>query len=75
MQIAAHRGFREDFLAYFHYLGADSSTPCARGVQRRSTVIVEDVERDADFARRRSRVATAISWVAAATCELDQVSL
>jgi signal transduction histidine kinase len=59
LHIAAHRGFRTDFLEYFRSVGADASAVCARAAQEGHRAIVEDVQTDPDFAPHRAIAASA----------------
>ena len=59
LQIAAHRGFRENFLEHFSRNGADPSAICVRAVHLGQTIIVEDVEKDPDFTPHRAIAAAA----------------
>jgi GAF domain-containing protein len=49
LQIAAHRGFGCDFLKVFARVKADDGSACARALNARSAIIVEDLEKDQAF--------------------------
>lgn len=53
LRIAAHRGFKEDFLSYFAIVRADGSA-CAAAMNTASRIIVPDVSSDPIFKGRKS---------------------
>jgi PAS domain S-box-containing protein len=54
LQLAAQRGFREEFLEYFRSIDVDFDTVCARAAEHGHRVIVEDVQTDPAFAAHRA---------------------
>ena len=57
--IAAHRGFDGAFLSYFRSVSAEDGSACAQALREGSTVTIEDVERDLEFAPHRPIAASA----------------
>jgi len=58
LRIAAHRGFRQDFLDYFGTV-ADTASACGRAAGEQAQVVIADVSSDPGFAPHRSVAATA----------------
>jgi PAS domain S-box-containing protein len=58
LEIAAQRGFHQDFLEYFGNV-RDSGAVCGRAMGLRQRVIIEDVETDSEFAPHRYIAASA----------------
>jgi GAF domain-containing protein len=57
--MVAHRSFDSHFLRTFREVLRDDGTACGRALRSGKTVLVEDVERDEDFAPYRSAARTA----------------
>lgn len=53
LEIAAQRGFGRLFLDTFAIVSAEDPSACGRALHSRATVLIEDVERDAEFASYR----------------------
>ena len=51
--LAAHRGFGDEFVDVFQEVSAGSDTACGRALQTGATVVIEDVEVDAEYAPLR----------------------
>ena len=51
--LAAHRGFKPPFLKVFQRVSKDDGCVCGQALRRGCTVVVPDVEQDADFAAFR----------------------
>ncbi len=58
LDLVAQRGFQQDFLDYFGQV-RDTSSACGAAMRRRERVIIEDVEKDVDFAPHRAIAAAA----------------
>ena len=58
LEIVAQQGFQQDFLMYFADVH-DETTACGRAMKQHRRVIIEDVERDADFEPHRASAASA----------------
>lgn len=50
LEIVAHRGFTQEFLDHFRYVGVDEETACGRAMKSGKRVIIEDVQTDAEHA-------------------------
>jgi PAS domain S-box-containing protein len=50
LRIEAQRGFQEEFLDFFREVSADDGSCCGRALRTGERIIVEDVEKDLDFA-------------------------
>jgi len=50
LRIAAQRGFQADFLKTFAIVRPDDGSACGRSMKERSTIVLEDVRQDANFA-------------------------
>jgi GAF domain-containing protein len=50
LTIAAQHGFHDPFLTVFRHVSARDGSACGRALRRGSTVVIEDVFKDADFA-------------------------
>lgn len=48
--IEAQRGFQNEFLEFFREVSADDGSACGRALRTGERIIVEDVEKDLDFA-------------------------
>ncbi|HKA44384.1 MAG TPA: GAF domain-containing protein [Burkholderiales bacterium] len=59
LEIAVQRGFQDDFLKHFQYVGVDDGCACGRALRSGSAVTIEDVERDDLFAPHRQIAASA----------------
>jgi two-component system CheB/CheR fusion protein len=59
LEIAAQRGFQKDFLEFFRDVSADDNSACARSLRTGNRVVIEDVEKDAEFAPLRPVAAKA----------------
>ncbi|HEX6278847.1 MAG TPA: PAS domain-containing protein, partial [Pyrinomonadaceae bacterium] len=53
LRIAAHRGFDQEFLGFFHEISAEDDSACGRAMRKRERVIIEDVEIDDLYAPYR----------------------
>ena len=53
LRLVAHQNFGRDFLDHFRVVRADDGSVCAQALAERQPVMVEDVEKDADFAALR----------------------
>jgi GAF domain-containing protein len=49
LEIKAQRGFQDEFLNFFKWVKLDDGTACARAVQDRGAIIIEDVAADVQF--------------------------
>ena len=59
LNIVAHRGFSQDFLDYFR--DADENTSCGRALQHGERIVIEDVEKDAEYEPHR-RIAASTGY-------------
>jgi PAS domain S-box-containing protein len=59
LEIVAQRGFPKDFVDYFCSAAPDHGTACARALEKRRRVLIEDVDRDREFAPYRDLARTA----------------
>ena len=59
LEIVAHRGFGPDFLARFRDVTTMDSTSCGRCLRTGERIILEDVNKDAEFATHRAAAAAA----------------
>jgi len=59
LRIGAQRGFDAEFLEYFASVAADDGSACAQALQTGATIVIEDVELDAEFAPHRGIAAKA----------------
>jgi GAF domain-containing protein len=49
LQIAAQRGFGDEFLTFFKRVNALSSSACGRALRKRESIIIEDITSDLEF--------------------------
>ena len=54
LTIAAQRGFNDESLGFFRHVRPEQGCSCARTLTERGAVVVEDVDRDKDFAPYRA---------------------
>lgn len=59
LEIAAQRGFEPDFLEFFREVSIEEGTACGRSLRSGQSVMIEDVEADADYAPFREVAAAA----------------
>jgi PAS domain S-box-containing protein len=59
LEIVAHRGFGEEFLAHFASVKTDEGAACSRALAGRERVLIEDVTVDPSFAPHREIAARA----------------
>jgi signal transduction histidine kinase/ActR/RegA family two-component response regulator len=59
LAIVAQRGFRQDFLDFFHTVSADDDTSCGRAVRSGGRAVIEDVQADPAYAPYRQVAAAA----------------
>jgi two-component system sensor kinase FixL len=59
LDIAAQRGFDRKFLEYFRRVDVDDGSACGQALKRRSRILIEDVELDAEFTSHRWMAASA----------------
>jgi PAS domain S-box-containing protein len=59
LEIAAQRGFKQDFLDYFRTVRVEDGSACAQAMQIGARIIVEDVEIDPTFEPHRHVAAAA----------------
>jgi len=50
LSIAAQRGLNDQFLNFFHRVKAEDGSACGRAIRERSSIVIEDVLFDAQFA-------------------------
>ena len=61
LEIVAQRGFTPEFLEHFYAVRAEEGSACARALKKMKRVVIEDVERDRDFAPHRA-IAAAVGF-------------
>jgi PAS domain S-box-containing protein len=49
LNIAAHRGFNQDFLDFFREVTATDDSACGRAFRQRGRIMIEDIEADSQF--------------------------
>ena len=49
LQLFAHRGFKQDYLDYFHRINEYQGTICGRSVEQRERIIVENIQTDETY--------------------------
>ena len=54
LTIAAQRGFNDEFLSCFRLVSAGSGSACGRAIRKRSSIVIEDVLLDREFALYRT---------------------
>ncbi|HYA18363.1 MAG TPA: GAF domain-containing sensor histidine kinase [Bryobacteraceae bacterium] len=59
LTIAAHRGFRPDFLEHFREVSAADNSACGRGLRTGKRIIIEDVNEDPKYEPHRAAAAAA----------------
>jgi PAS domain S-box-containing protein len=59
LEIVAQRGFRQDFLDYFHAVRVDEGPACARAMQSGERIVIEDVNLDPAYEPHRPVAAAA----------------
>ncbi|HUQ87981.1 MAG TPA: histidine kinase dimerization/phosphoacceptor domain -containing protein [Vicinamibacterales bacterium] len=59
LEIAAHRGFKQDFLEFFREVSIEDGTACGRSLRSGQSIMITDVEADAEYAPFRDVAAAA----------------
>jgi PAS domain S-box-containing protein len=72
LQIAAQRGFEQDFLEFFHEVSETDESASGRALRTRETIVIEDVEQDESFTPFRPIVRAAGSRAVVAAPLLDR---
>src|SRR5262249_18171733 len=54
LEIEAQHGFDDEFLNFFRWVYIDDASACARALQRREAIVIEDVNTDLQFAPCRA---------------------